>query len=433
MTTTRKVLVVLGMHRSGTSAITKGLELLGVELGNNLMPAAQGNNERGFFEDLDIHNFNQQLISEVLDNDWDKLEPLQLGRLEAEHQSAAQRLLAEKLPEHRPFAFKDPRVSLLQPLWESVFDSLAIDHRYLICVRNPLSVAGSLFKRDRLHPLKAQLLWCHYMLAALRHTQGKRRVFVDFDLLFEEPVNELERIATAFELPLPDREAADVRAYATDFLAPALRHNRSHDEQLEDPRQALALTRDLFRLLKRQADGRCADEIDDGQLRELENRYERLLPIRQDLDRIYSDRDRLEKHLLMISNDHFNLLKNTDGISRPVSLDAWREYYAKELRRDLIQARRDETHHRQLLQHECWRLEDQLKIAQSQNEGMQLELQRIYASNSWRLTEALRALRRVLVTTPLKLLRGEVKIAADKRQAANLNELSYETDAKAGR
>lgn len=424
---------MLGMHRSGTSAITKGLELLGVELGNNLMPAAKGNNERGFFEDLDIHNFNQRLISEALDNDWDRLEPLQLERLGAEHRAAAQRLLQEKLPERRPFAFKDPRVSLLQPLWETVFDSLAIDHRYLICVRNPLSVAGSLFKRDRLHPLKAQLLWCHYMLAALRHTQGKHRVFVDFDRLFEAPVNELERIATAFELPLPDREAADVRAYATDFLAPALRHNHSHAEQLEDPRQALALTRDLFRLLKRQADGRCADEIDDGQLRELESRYEGLLPIRQDLDRIYSDRDGLEKHLLMISNDHFNLLENAEGLSRPVSLDAWREYYTRELRRDLIQARRDEAHQRQLLQHECWRLEDQLKIAQAQNQGTQLELQRIYASNSWRLTEALRALRRALVTTPLKLLRGEVKLGSGKPRAADLDPLGYETDAETSR
>ena len=421
------------MHRSGTSAITKGLELLGVELGNNLMPAAKGNNERGFFEDLDIHNFNQRLISEVLDNDWDRLEPLQLDRLGAEHRSAAQSLLKEKLPERSPFAFKDPRVSLLQPLWESVFDSLAIDHRYLICVRNPLSVAGSLLKRDRLHPLKAQLLWCHYMLAALRHTQDKSRVFVDFDLLFEEPVNELERIATAFELPLPDRQEADVRAYATDFLAPALRHNHSHAEQLEDPRQALTLTRDLFRLLKRQADARCADGVDDGQLRELESRYEALLPIRQELDQIYGDRDGLEKHLLMISNDHFNLLENTDGSSRPVSLEAWREYYAKELRQDLIQARREEAHHRQLLQHECWRLEDQLQIAQSQKECAQLELQRIYASNSWRLTETLRTLRRALVTTPLKLLRGEVKIGPGKPRAADLDQLGYETDAEAGR
>jgi len=421
------------MHRSGTSAITKGLELLGVELGNNLMPAAKGNNERGFFEDLDIHNFNQRLISEVLDNDWDRLEPLQLDRLGAEHRSAAQSLLKEKLPERSPFAFKDPRVSLLQPLWESVFDSLAIDHRYLICVRNPLSVAGSLLKRDRLHPLKAQLLWCHYMLAALRHTQDKSRVFVDFDLLFEEPVNELERIATAFELPLPDRQEADVRAYATDFLAPALRHNHSHAEQLEDPRQALTLTRDLFRLLKRQADARCADGVDDGQLRELESRYEALLPIRQELDQIYGDRDGLEKHLLMISNDHFNLLENTDGSSRPVSLEAWREYYAKELRQDLIQARREEAHHRQLLQHECWRLEDQLQIAQSQKECAQLELQRIYASNSWRLTETLRTLRRALVTTPLKLLRGEVKIGSGKLRAADLDQLGYETDAEAGR
>ena len=49
--THRKIIVVLGMHRSGTSTVTRGLRVPGASLGENLMPPAVDNNEKGFFED----------------------------------------------------------------------------------------------------------------------------------------------------------------------------------------------------------------------------------------------------------------------------------------------------------------------------------------------------------------------------------------------
>lgn len=53
------------MHRSGTSAIARGLTTLGVELGDNLMPAAQSNNERGFWEDQEIVDINTDVLDEL--------------------------------------------------------------------------------------------------------------------------------------------------------------------------------------------------------------------------------------------------------------------------------------------------------------------------------------------------------------------------------
>ena len=58
----KKIIVVLGMHRSGTSAITRGLQTLGVNLGSSLIPP-DDNNEKGFFEDIEINSFNNQLLS----------------------------------------------------------------------------------------------------------------------------------------------------------------------------------------------------------------------------------------------------------------------------------------------------------------------------------------------------------------------------------
>jgi hypothetical protein len=57
-----RLIVVLGMHRIGTSVITRGLQVLGVELGNRLMPPFEGNNAKGFWEDVDINDLNIEML-----------------------------------------------------------------------------------------------------------------------------------------------------------------------------------------------------------------------------------------------------------------------------------------------------------------------------------------------------------------------------------
>ena len=69
------LVVVLGMHRSGTSAITRGLQVIGVDLGANLMPPANHINEKGFFEDCDIVNINISLLNHLC-LDWHHVTPL---------------------------------------------------------------------------------------------------------------------------------------------------------------------------------------------------------------------------------------------------------------------------------------------------------------------------------------------------------------------
>src|SRR5690242_18964556 len=56
----KSIIVVLGRDRSGTSAITRGLMVLGVALGGSLLPSALSN-EKGFFEDADIYAINMAL------------------------------------------------------------------------------------------------------------------------------------------------------------------------------------------------------------------------------------------------------------------------------------------------------------------------------------------------------------------------------------
>src|SRR5690348_156745 len=69
-TTDRRAFVVVGMHRSGTSAMTRTLSLLGAALPKGLMPAAENNNEAGFWEPQPVADLNDEIL-QALDSEWD--------------------------------------------------------------------------------------------------------------------------------------------------------------------------------------------------------------------------------------------------------------------------------------------------------------------------------------------------------------------------
>lgn len=118
----KQIVVVLGMHRSGTSAITRGLQVLGVDLGGNLLSAEVGNNEKGFFEDAAVTDFNVELLK-ALGHDWHTLTPILPEELESkvaeDHKVLAIELLRSKLAGINCFGVKDPRMARLLPFWQA--------------------------------------------------------------------------------------------------------------------------------------------------------------------------------------------------------------------------------------------------------------------------------------------------------------------------
>src|SRR5579871_5409331 len=145
------VILVLGMHRGGTSAIARGLETLGVPLGDNLL-AAGPDNPKGFWEDVDCIALNEELLSRV-HSAYDRLG---LAWRFSEHDPAisalrvrAVQLIKRKLAQHGGiWGFKDPRTSRLVPFWRDVIEACGATASYVIALRNPLSVALSFEKRN---------------------------------------------------------------------------------------------------------------------------------------------------------------------------------------------------------------------------------------------------------------------------------------------
>jgi len=222
----RRIIVVAGMHRSGTSAMTRGLQALGVNLGEQLLPAALNDNEKGFFEDIEVNQLNIDLLH-ALDSNWDAFPAIPAHvfcqeRLEPYRVRAAH-IIADKMVGDRPLGLKDPRMARLLPFWQSAFAHNKAEVSYVIAVRNPMSVAQSLMRRDGFAYEKSYFLWLGHIVPAVLNTRGFRRVVVSFDLLISDPYAQLHRTAHALGLPY-DSGSPGVREYAGDFLDATLRH-----------------------------------------------------------------------------------------------------------------------------------------------------------------------------------------------------------------
>lgn len=245
------IVVVLGMHRSGTSSLTRGLKVLGVDLGANLFGGIEGNNDKGFFEDIDVNNFNVELLG-ALGRDWHSLDPIRPEELDTlvvqEFKLRAIQLLRTKVNATPCFGLKDPRITRLLPFWSSVFEHLKLRVSYLIAFRHPMSVARSLQRRDEFELEKGYLLWADHMLASLRDTCGCERLVVEYDRLMAQPEQELKRIAAAFRLDF-DSDGKSLAEYKTDFLDTSLRHTEFQPEDLIVNPVTNAGTVELYQLL----------------------------------------------------------------------------------------------------------------------------------------------------------------------------------------
>ncbi len=284
----QRIIIVLAMHRSGSSTIARGLNALGVDLGDNLMPATPGENQKGFWEDLDIYRFSERALKKTR-SVWHALGRIDEAALQgpefaAERREAAQ-LLSEKIKPGRIFGFKDPRTSILMPLWRLAFDDMGLDDRYVVTVRNPLECAKSLNRRNGFPVAKGVLLWSKHMIDAIRHSSGKPRLFVAYENILKDCHGELARMARGLDLPEPGEGDAAVREYCQSFLSRSLRHHTYSDKDFSQSHFAPPFVLTLSQKLAECAsapDGESS--IHRATLAKLQRRQEEYAPLLEIVD-----------------------------------------------------------------------------------------------------------------------------------------------------
>lgn len=269
-------ILVLGMHRSGTSAMTRALTSMGVSLGGNLMEPVEGVNPKGFWEDMDIYRLNDEMLHHLGTN-WYHSTPLsdaQIQRLwEQGYGERASAILPSKARPDRPFACKDPRLCRLLSFWQGVLARQDGSTGYVLALRNPVSIADSLQKRDGLERAQSYLLWVAHTLPTLMRTEGAPRVLVDYDLLLEDPRGQVQRMAQALGLSINGEE---LQRYAEEFLEKGLRHSEYTLKNVGQDASCPPWIASLYRALRQVA--RDAKALDDPTLqRRLEGTWKQLL------------------------------------------------------------------------------------------------------------------------------------------------------------
>lgn len=221
-----RAICVIGMHRSGTSAIARGVNALSVDLGSNFFDV-QPDNPTGYWEDKTIVGINQRLLEE-LGLKWDDTAPIARERF-THHRIRLLRLKAvryfnECFTSKPLWGFKDPRTIRLLPFWVEALRNSSANDAYVVAIRHPRSVAASLFRRQEIGPAKADRLWLAHNVPFLDELREKPLVVVDYDLLMREPREQLERIAEKLGLIVDEAAANEIERFSTEFLDERLRH-----------------------------------------------------------------------------------------------------------------------------------------------------------------------------------------------------------------
>lgn len=251
----KTALVVLGMHRAGTSALARVLNLCGAALPENLRPAKLDDNEKGFWEAQEVIEINERTLRQ-LGGSWDNVafSVPEAGELVDDFSSDLRVLLPTEYGDEETILIKDPRISALIPLWHRALTDAGYRPAYVVLLRHPMEVARSLRARGHMSVRKGLSLWLTHMkrIADFADTRSDV-VHIRFTGLLEDWRGIVGRISDHLDVRLDSH----LRAEEVDrFLQPTLRRQVSPDAALtpllDDPE--LAEIRSVYQALLARCD-----------------------------------------------------------------------------------------------------------------------------------------------------------------------------------
>lgn len=248
----RKAVVILGMHRSGTSALCGALGFMGVDFSKHLMPANDAN-IKGYWEHEEIVRLHDDLLAS-LGSRWDDDKPLPSDwvkrKTTRDFRSLLIGILKRDFAHSSLFGIKDPRMCRLMPLWFPIFQTMHVEPHFVLVVRHPWEVAESLAKRDGIEHPKSYLLWLEHVAQTESATRGHKRSFVRYEEMVANPVPILGELGKQLGVNL--RAPSQVRTSLRNFIDPSLRHHqldKTKADKLRQPVPQLAL--DLYETIRK--------------------------------------------------------------------------------------------------------------------------------------------------------------------------------------
>jgi GT2 family glycosyltransferase len=235
----RTCILVLGMHRSGTSALTRILSLAGATLPKRLLQA-NSSNKTGHWEPKILTELNDKLLREI-GSSWHNWSDADFAELSKERAQAFRedvlRILDEEYSGASLFVLKDPRICRLAPFFLSTLTDAGIRPIPILIFRNPLDVMLSLEKRSQNWPepycsADGAMLWLRHVLDAELATRGMARGFTSYEALLVDWRDSLDKLSQQTGLVFP-RTFEDI-AYEVDaFLSREYCHQQHSKDEFD--------------------------------------------------------------------------------------------------------------------------------------------------------------------------------------------------------
>ena len=235
----RTAILVLGMHRSGTSALARLIGYLGASLPLDAIQA-HSDNARGYWESTAIVKADDQLLRGARSS-WFDPRRLDLSRLEPSALLSRKDRIWEAVTaafgDAQLMVIKDPRQCRFVPTIVETLAEHGVAARAVLMLRSPSAIARSIAARDGTTSAFAHLLWLRHMIDAERATRGLMRTVIDFDSMLADWRAAADRLLPLTGATMPEGEtAAAIAAY----LDPDLRHHEDGaSTNLEQPLAAV--------------------------------------------------------------------------------------------------------------------------------------------------------------------------------------------------
>jgi hypothetical protein len=191
-----KVLIIAGMHRSGTSLVTQWLNRCGLHVGDELLGKGIGNDD-GHFEDMEFYTFHRRLLKSKNLPDSGFIED-ETVCMTSKDRSSALNLIENKNKNSTEWGWKDPRTSLFLP----DYHQLIPEANYLVVYRHFESTVGSLITRTQ-KVINAQAEKQHQrgFFAKLRHKPIQKK---EIDELCQEYAPSFLKVWTHYNQQILD-------------------------------------------------------------------------------------------------------------------------------------------------------------------------------------------------------------------------------------
>ncbi len=228
-------IIVLGMHRSGTSLTTRLINMMGAYFApKNLWLEANADNPKGFWERTDVLAINRGLM-QAGGCLWYRVDQWDDARVNIPAPLAnGMKATLQELNAHKPWVLKDPRLCITLPCWLPHLASPVA----VITSRNPLEIARSLELRNAMPTAYGLALWEYHAVGIIRHTHHLPKVFTSHEAMLESCVSTTVKLCDELlehvpNLALPSTE--DI----VEFISPSLKRANASAGSLSPHQQKI--------------------------------------------------------------------------------------------------------------------------------------------------------------------------------------------------